>query len=132
MKYLLDTNICVHLLRGNKVVAQAIDEAGLENCYISEITKAELLIGEKIARANGRKIDESVLKRLFQILPQVPISNSIEFFAEEKARLCSESKPIEDFDLLIGCTAVSEGMILVSENARHLDRIAGIRLVNWN
>lgn len=131
MKFLLDTNICVHLLRGNRNVAQAIDEVGVENCFISEITKAELLLGEKIAKAKGRKIDESVLKGLFQILLPVPISGSIELFAEEKARLRASGQPIEDFDLLIGCTAVSEGMFMVSENVQHMERISGIRLLNW-
>jgi len=131
MKFLLDTNICVHLLRGNKAVAEAIDAAGVDNCHISEITKAELLVGQQIAIANGRKIDPSVLTRLFEILRPVAISNSIEFFAEEKVRLRALGQPLEDFDLLIGCTAVSEGMVMVSENISHMSRISGIRLENW-
>ena len=38
MKYLLDTNICVHFLRGKYEIDKTIKEKGLENCYISEIT----------------------------------------------------------------------------------------------
>ena len=41
-KYLLDTNICIFLLRGKYNVDKKMDEVGLENCYISEITVAEL------------------------------------------------------------------------------------------
>ena len=43
MKYLLDTNICIHWLRGKYSIAERIQERGLDNCCISEITKAELL-----------------------------------------------------------------------------------------
>lgn len=44
-KYLLDTNICIFLLRGKYDVDKKIDQVGLENCCISEITVAELKYG---------------------------------------------------------------------------------------
>jgi tRNA(fMet)-specific endonuclease VapC len=42
MKYLLDTNICIHFLRGKFEIDAIIKNKGLENCYISEITVLEL------------------------------------------------------------------------------------------
>ncbi len=47
-KYLLDTNICIFLLRGKYNVDKKMDEVGLENCYISEITVAELKYGAEL------------------------------------------------------------------------------------
>ena len=44
-KYLLDTNICVFYFRENKIVRNKIERIGIENCYVSEITIAELLYG---------------------------------------------------------------------------------------
>lgn len=41
-KYLLDTNICVFLFRDKYDVAQKLDEIGIDNCYISSVTVAEL------------------------------------------------------------------------------------------
>lgn len=41
MKYLLDTNICVYFLNGKFNLQQKIDEVGIENCYVSEITIAK-------------------------------------------------------------------------------------------
>lgn len=38
---------------------------------------------------------------------------------------------IEDFDLLIGCTAVSDNLIMVTNNAKHYSRIKDIRIENW-
>ena len=45
MKYLLDTNICIHFLRGKFEIDTIIENKGLENCYISEITVLELRFG---------------------------------------------------------------------------------------
>lgn len=49
-KYLLDTNICVFFLRGKYDIDQRIKQVGWDNCYISEITVAELKYGTKLWR----------------------------------------------------------------------------------
>ncbi len=41
MKYLLDSNICIHFLRGNFDIDKKLEAVGLNNCYISEITLVE-------------------------------------------------------------------------------------------
>lgn len=38
---------------------------------------------------------------------------------------------IEDFDLLIGCTAVAKGLVMVTDNTKHFSRIEGIELEDW-
>ena len=45
MKYLLDTNICIHFFRGKFNLIDKISRIGLEDCAISEITLAELVFG---------------------------------------------------------------------------------------
>ena len=45
MKYLLDTSIGVYFLRGKLNLDKTVKDVGLENCYISEITVAELRFG---------------------------------------------------------------------------------------
>ncbi len=66
MKYLLDTNICVYFLRGNHIISNHIRNIGWKNCYISEITVAELLIFDfarqkAILRKKGQLIEDSDL-----------------------------------------------------------------------
>lgn len=131
MRYLLDTNICIDWLRGRRDISQAIENHGMQNCCISEITKAELLLGQRLAMRKGVKSDAGALDKLLDLLETVPISNAIEFFAIEKDRLCSLGQPIDDFDLLMGCSSVAAGMVLVSGNTSHMSRIQGIRLENW-
>jgi tRNA(fMet)-specific endonuclease VapC len=38
---------------------------------------------------------------------------------------------ISDFDLLIGCTAIENNLIMVTENLKEFERIEGIKLENW-
>jgi len=51
-KFLLDSDICIEFIRGNKNVKERIAQAGVENCFISEITVAELRFG---AERSGRR-----------------------------------------------------------------------------
>lgn len=128
MKYLLDTNICICLLRGSKDMADKIDSVGLQNCGISEITKAELLIGAAMSRS--AKHSEG-LSHFLDALEIIPISDIIECYASEKVRLMRLGTPIEDFDILIGCTAIEYGLTMVTDNISHLGRLNGIILENW-
>ena len=131
MKYLLDTNICIHLFRGRYSIAECIEKHGWDNCCISEITKAELLLCEELAIRKGKNVPQGAVGRFVSSIEVIPISNGIELFASEKARLLCLGTPIEDFDLLIACTAVSNNCVLVSENTKHLNRIQGLRIENW-
>jgi tRNA(fMet)-specific endonuclease VapC len=54
-KYLLDTNICIHFLKGEFNLQSKIDEVGFENCFISELTIAELLFGVENSSENKRE-----------------------------------------------------------------------------
>lgn len=129
MKYLLDTNICVFHLQGKYDVPRLIEQAGCENCYISEITVGELLYGASCSSQKEKhvKLVEELIS-LFTVLPIFPV---LPLFADMKALLRQQGKLIDDFDLLIGATAVRNDMILVTENVKHLARIPDIRIENW-
>lgn len=45
MKYLLDSNICIHFFRNKFDIYKKLEAVGLKNCAISEITLAELIVG---------------------------------------------------------------------------------------
>jgi tRNA(fMet)-specific endonuclease VapC len=55
----------------------------------------------------------------------------LDFYAEEKARLMKSGNLIDDFDLLIGSTAVVHEMTMVTNNETHFERINGIKIKNW-
>ncbi len=128
-KYLLDTNICIFYLRGKFNLNTKLKSVGFENCCISEITLAELKYGaecsEQISR-NMKMVDEFAKE-----ITILPIFSSLNAYAKEKARLRRSGALIDDFDLLIGCSAVANDMILVTDNEKHFDRIRKIRIENW-
>jgi tRNA(fMet)-specific endonuclease VapC len=61
----------------------------------------------------------------------IPIFPSLEVYAQEKARLRKAGQPVDDFDLLIGATAIAMNLTLISNNVDHLGRMQGIRLEDW-
>lgn len=61
----------------------------------------------------------------------LPIFNSLNIYAKEKARLRKSGKILDDFDLLIGATAIANNLILVTENEKHLSRMSKINFESW-
>ncbi len=129
MKYLLDTNICIHFLRGKFGMLEKFQELGMENFAISEVTFAELVFGAEKS-TNPKKNLELIEVFTDQVLI-LPIFSAIYLYGKEKARLRSIGLMISDFDLLIGCTAVDKDLIMVTENQKEFERISGIQLENW-
>ncbi len=127
--YLLDTNICIYYLKGLHKLDQKIEKIGQELCYISEITLAELKFG--VENSQYPKENRKVLNDFIEGIKILPIFNSINRYAKEKARLRKAGQTIDDFDLLIGTTAVTNDLILVTNNKKHFERIKNIEIENW-
>lgn len=128
-KYLLDTNICIYYLKGRFDLNRKIDNIGIENCFISEITVAELKFG-----AENSEQKEHNRKTINEFIPKftvVPIFSCIDIFAKEKARLRKKGWIVDDFDLLIGATALANGLTVVTNNTKHLSRLKDIDIENW-
>lgn len=128
-KYLLDSNICIHLLRNRPEVIEEIRRVKWSNCCISEMTVVELYYGAECSQQRERNLHD--VEAFVNSMTIIPLSSCIREFCRQKARLRKEGLLIEDYDLFIGCTAVSNGCIMVSENTKHLSRIAGITIENW-
>jgi tRNA(fMet)-specific endonuclease VapC len=130
MGYLLDTSICVFFLRGRLDLDKIVKDIGLEKCYISEITVAELRFG---AENSDDPIKSNKAVDIFlKGLTIIPIFGSIKRYAIEKVRLRKIGKPINDeFDLLIGVTAIENQLTLVTDNVKDFKLLNGIQIENW-
>lgn len=129
MKYLLDTNICIYFLKGKFGLVEIFDKIRFENLYISEITVAELKFGA--AKSDRPFRNKIVIDEFANRLKQIPIYSALDIFAEEKARLKKEGNVVDDFDLLIGSTAIANEMIMVTNNEKHFARLKNIKIENW-
>lgn len=128
-KYLLDTNICIFFPKGLFELDAKIKEVGLENCFISEVTVAELKFGaEKSQKVKRNRLVVSIFISQMNILP---IFNSLDFYAQEKNRLQRQGTPIDEFDLLIGATALANDLVLVTNNTKHFKRLTDIQIEDW-
>ncbi len=116
MNYLLDTNICIHFFRGKYGVTEKFEEAKAENCAISEITLAELVYGAE----NSEKPEKNhkIIEQLLELVTVIPIYDSIMLYGKEKAKLRKAGTMISDLDLFIGCTAIQNDLIMVTENTK--------------
>lgn len=130
MGYLLDTSICVFFLRGKLNLDKTVKQVGLENCYISEITVAELRFGAE--NSDDLVKSNKAVNIFLKGLTILPIFGSIKRYAIKKVRLRKIGKPINDeFDLLIGVTAIENQLILVTDNTKDFKLLDGIQMENW-
>lgn len=128
-KYLLDTNICIYFIKGQFDLHRKIKAIGEENCLLSEVTIAELKYGveNSIQKEKNRKNIEAFIAK-FDILPIFP---ALDIYATEKARLKTKGNILDDFDLLIGSTAIFNNLTLVTKNVSDFDRLNGIVIEDW-
>jgi len=127
--YLLDTNICIFLLRHKYDVDKRLAELSPTQCYISEITVAELKYGAY--KSNRTEENLALIDELVDSINVVPFAESIDIYAQEKNRLRTQGIPIEDFDLLIASAAIYNGITLVTDNTKHFTRIERLMIENW-
>lgn len=130
MQYLLDTSICVFFLRGKLNLDKVFKTAGLENCFISELTVFELKYGAE--NSEYPKKSHSAVDKFVNGLTVIPIYGIVEKYAEEKVLLNKKGTPMHDeFDLIIGITALSNNLILVTDNVKDFKFIEGLQIENW-
>jgi len=127
--YLLDTSICIFLLRGNRVIEEKLNSVDTDNCYITDVVVAELLFGayySNMVEENLRQVKEFIAE-----MNVIPFEEGTTAYAQEKARLWKTGNKIEDFDLLIGSVAKTKGLTMVTDNVQHFSHIEGLQIENW-
>ncbi len=116
-------------MKGKFDLEAKFDKATADNCFISEITLAELKFG--VEKSEKPEKNKKALGNFLTGVQILPIFHSLDLYAKEKARLQKLGTPIDDFDLLIGVTSVTHKLIMVTNNTNHFERISGIKLEDW-
>lgn len=116
-------------MKGKFDLESKFDKASVDNCFISEITLAELKFG--VEKSEKTKKNKKALDDFLSGVQILPIFHSLDLYAKEKARLQKAGTPVDDFDLLIGVTSITHKLILVTNNTNHFKRIKGIKLEDW-
>jgi tRNA(fMet)-specific endonuclease VapC len=129
--YLLDTNICIYLIkeRPPEVLAR-FQQIQMKQIYIPTIVIFELYYG--IEKNNSQKRNLTVLEKF--IAPFSVVDFTIEAAkkaAQIRSDLEKQGKPIGVYDLQIAACALSLNMTLLTNNTREFERIHGLKLENW-
>jgi tRNA(fMet)-specific endonuclease VapC len=130
MQYLLDTSICIFFLRGKLDFDEIVRQKGLSNCYISELTVFELKYGAE--NSNHPKKSHEAVDKFIEGLTVIPIFGIVKEYAKTKVYLNKNGTPLHDeFDLIIGVTALSNELTLVTDNVKHFRYIKNLKIENW-
>ena len=126
---LLDTDICIELLRGN---AKVIDkrQGYEEKVAISFMSVAELFYGAEKSDNSGKnsRLIEELLLTIEIIHSDMEIFRK---FGELKAILGSAGNILADADILIAATTLAKCNMLITGNVNHFRRIEELRIENW-
>jgi tRNA(fMet)-specific endonuclease VapC len=131
MKYLLDTNICIYVIkRKPEKVIKHFKEHKPGDIGISSITIAELNYG--IEKSSKPATNTIALKEFLQPLEIADYSQSdAEEYGKIRFELEKKGVPIGAMDLLIASQASGRELILVTNNEKEFKRIKGLRIENW-
>ena len=130
LRYMLDTNLCIRVLRDRPQFIRARFNAEADGLCMSTIVLTELLHG---AAKSARPVDNRVeVERFASRVEVLPFdANAAAHSGDIRATLEREGRPIGGYDVLIAGHARSRGLIVVTGNLGEFERVAGLRSEDW-
>jgi tRNA(fMet)-specific endonuclease VapC len=130
LKYLLDTNIVIYVIKRRPIEVLAMFNQHAGRMAISAITLAELYHGaEKSQRvAQNLQVIEDFVSRL-EVLPYA--EQAAQHYGSIRGALEKLGQPIGVNDLHIAAQARSAGLVVVTNNVSEFARVPGLLLENW-
>ena len=125
----LDTDVCIELLRGNERVIERRQEVD-DDIATTWITASELAFGAEKSNASHQNL--TLVTEFLGTLPILGLNLPAALeFGRCKARLERTGMRVADADLLIAAITLANGATLVTGNRRHYARIESLRLEDW-
>jgi tRNA(fMet)-specific endonuclease VapC len=131
MMYLLDTNVCIHLINEkHPVILQHFKQHSPADIAICSVVKAELLYGAR--RSQRMEANLQMLKAFFAPLQSLVFDDECaEHYGQIHSDLLTQGKPIGPNDILIAAIARANNATLITNNTSEFKRVAGLRIVDW-
>ncbi|MEM9161583.1 MAG: type II toxin-antitoxin system VapC family toxin [Cyanobacteria bacterium P01_F01_bin.4] len=131
MMAMLDTNICIYILKNHPAHLRDKLKAA-ETLSISAVVYAELCVGVELSPAHLQTPRREQLQQFINLLEIAGWDSlAAEHYASIRADLKQKGMPIGNMDLLIAAHARSLDQVLVTNNAREFERVDGLQLENW-
>jgi tRNA(fMet)-specific endonuclease VapC len=132
--YLLDTDILSNLMRRapSTTLIAKLASVPPEQQFTSSITLGELIYGACRLRTRTRNLLEQLEQILLPNLPVLPFDAvAARRYGEVRAELEGRGVLLGDADLRIGAIALARGLIVVTGNTQHFERIPELPVENW-
>ena len=131
MKLMLDTNICIYIIKQQPVtVLKRFLEYQIGDIGISSITLSELRYG--VAKSTHQEKNTRALDEFVTPLEVVSFDEqAAHIYGDIRAALEKAGTPIGSMDMLIAAHAVSLGIPLVTNNTREFVRIPTLNVIDW-
>ena len=129
--YLLDSNVCIHLLNKRHVkIEQNFRSHSPAEIALCSIVKAELLFGARHSQRVSANLQR--LKQFFAPLASLPFDDRCaEEYAQIRVDLIAQGKIIGPNDMLIAAISRAHDATLVTHNIGEFSRIVGLRFEDW-
>ena len=131
VRYLLDTNICIYIAKHNPpAVREHFARYSAAELAMSVVTLGELRFGAEKSQSREKAL--AVIQQLESLIQVAPLQEAAgEHYGQIRAQLQAEGQPIGSNDLWLAAHARSAGWILVTNNEREFERVAGLQIENW-
>lgn len=131
MRYLLDTNVCIEILRGRNLTLKArLATKSLNELVLCSIVWAELQCGARLAQNPSQELAK--LQDAFGQWPRLHFDDlAAEGYGEIRAHLQRAGSLIGGNDLLIAAIAQTNGMTLVTHNTSEFTRVPNLPVEDW-
>lgn len=128
--YLIDTNIIIYRLKNLGNVNANFLKNKDKHMSLSVISYGELVFGAKKSKAAEKNME--TVNAIKSIFPLLEITSEImNIFGEIKAYTQKIGKTIDDMDLLIAATAITNNFTLVTHNTKHFKNIPNLKVEDW-
>lgn len=130
LKYLLDTNIVIYVLKRRPAEVLKVFNTNASRMAISSITLSELLYGAE----KSPNVDQNLeaIEEFISHLDVLPYdSKASQHYGQIKAALEKKGEIIGENDIHIAAHAISQGLTLVTNNLREFKRVTNLALENW-
>jgi tRNA(fMet)-specific endonuclease VapC len=128
MKYLLDTDTCILILRQRHPVLGRYLQESPDDVAISAMTEAELRFG---ALHSAQPAANLARVEAFQAPLALLYFDGASARCHAELRLALLSKPIGERDLVIAAVGVANGLVMVTHNTREFGRVPGLAVEDW-
>lgn len=130
MKFLVDSDVLIELIRMKKIDVVEKFETHYSDCVLSSVTVAELDYG--VRKSQKQEHNREQLDRVLQVFRVIDFTYQDAFYAGEiRAELERTGRRIGEHDTLIAAQARSRELTLVTGNVREFERVPGLRVENW-